>query len=439
MSKPPRWKNNVKKSLESVSLTYEKLYNNTKKSVEEDLTDSGRSIGDYPLKRPERDFKKALIQLLDDGKIRISGYDTSIHKHTKGPNKGEPLPVKDIAAFKIEGLKFKLVKNDEIYIHFLLKKVDTSDSEEHKNELETIFHRKFKEYIEEENDFYNSLIPRVKSYPAGDVYENKKENLFKKGQNLYNLHKDKLKDLVDPKAKPGNEWMSLSHPVFKDDATSESISVQLGIFEDLYRIRKILTDLPSKFKSSELTPESKIWMIPDITQGEAMKITINKYSKRFGHRDAILDVTDEFIKKKSEKYFAKKLAIIDVEGVLTRESYIDKHWNYTPELPESSISELFNTIMFFINTHENYEVLKKDFSLALSDREGSRDWFELFVNKVMSEDLYFRFQKGLGIKSSREPNQDTIERLTVAIENLNRRGDSRNLGFGVVGDNPFAH
>lgn len=130
---------------------------------------------------------------------------------------------------------------------------------------------------------------------------------------------------------------------------------------------------------------------------EVWKVISNKYSIRTGFQGPILDVSDEIIGDKTREEFRVKMRLVDVKGELTKESYIKK-WKFIPELSEDRLFGMFNDILFYVNTHENHEVLENHLSFALSDRKGSLNYFELFVKITLSEPFYLRFQKDLGIK-----------------------------------------
>jgi hypothetical protein len=386
MSTKEEYKIKILKNLNGQSLNLKKLT----KLVNKDLSKLKLEIRD-------KQFKEALMDLLIHEKIRLVGYDFSVYDIEEKNKDGTPRIQSEI---KLEGIKLRRVITDDIHIHSLLKQLnDNKQFKKAKDELETIFNRKYGEYIKQENEFYNSLIPRVKCSPAKEIYEKNKQYLQSIAQEIYENNKEKLKDMLHSNAKQGQEWRYIMPPRLKKDETLESVVGPhiKGVLSYINNLRMELYDIYSEFKVNDLSDESKVWYMPNITMDEVWKVISNKYSIRTGFQGPILDVSDEIIGDKTREEFRVKMRLVDVKGELTKESYIKK-WKFIPELSEDRLFGMFNDILFYVNTHENHEVLENHLSFALSDRKGSLNYFELFVKITLSEPFYLRFQKDLGIK-----------------------------------------
>jgi hypothetical protein len=342
-------------------------------------------------------FKESVMELVRAREIRVIGYDFSVHEVKL--QEGEKTR-RIQSNFKFEGIIFRKVIREESHIYSLLNQLDDNKKfEEAKIELEYIFKDKFEEYQKQEESFYKSLLPRVQCSSAKEIYENHKKHLENIMQGLYEDDKELLKNNLHPNAKLGEEWRHIIPMIQRKGKTlkSNDIPAVKNVIKTINNFKMELDDLRREFKVNELSDKSKVWTIPDITMNEAWKIVINKYSKRRGFSDPILDMYDEIIIEKRNKIIGTQLRVVDIKGELTAESYI-KIWDYSLELSEEDQYEAFNRILFYVNTHENYEVLKNHLSFALSDRENSLDYFELFLNLALNQPRYLKFQKDLGIK-----------------------------------------
>lgn len=358
MAKKNKYKEPIKKILFKESLNFKELNYAVRKE-----------LGMKNIKFTNKNYLETLINLLKDDEIRIAGYDYAVHD------------VKDerIQSFEREGIIFSLVKKEESDIYLLLNQLENLDYKEvnAKEELKACFERKYAQYERKELNLYNSLLSRVKSYSAIKEYNKEVKYVNENAQAEYEAKKFQLDGNIHPKTKVGEEWKC---------------------FPEFGEHRKKLLRVMNYFHSSELTENSKVWRIQDLTRDEAWKITIQKYSRnRNIYQSTIWEMKENTLKDLGYEMWKTKMEWVDVEGDGDGESYLNR-FQFLPERSLEDIFELFNMILFFINTHENYKSLKHHFAFALSDEIGSMYWFEHFLNYVIVEPFHLKFQKELGVK-----------------------------------------
>jgi hypothetical protein len=366
MSKTQIFSPIIKNILYKKSHNLKELINESKKELKDNKRFNNKKFN-------KNGFYEALTKLLKENKIVLSGYDFNIHNTADNR----------IQSLKKEGIIFEWNKTDHADIYSLLNQMeslDISKSEESKNRLKNCFKRKFREFEKKEEEFFNSLSLRVKFFSAKNEYEKDLKYLNKIAQAKYESNKKEWEKHVHPQSKPGEEWKGIP---------------------ELKKFLKDLLKLRSKYKSSEITKKSKLWVIPDLTIDEARKILIKKYSKKsyfYNENELLWNMKEKDYNSYLEELALDKLFYIDLDGNLNPDKYL-KIFYSTQKKSDKEIGELFNIILFYINTHENYKSLKHYFSLALSDENGSMDWFELFLNYVQNIRFYLKLQQELGIKN----------------------------------------
>jgi hypothetical protein len=344
----------------------------------------------------DKTFIENVIGLIKTKDLQVIGFDSSTLPEGKRHQTQKEL----INGLILRGGKSTITPLD---VQMDIAELDNSDIIHYKEKEEKIkirFKDKYDEYLKQKEDFYNSLIPRVTYTSAKTEYEKHIQQINEDAQRLYEANKYQLQDMVHSKAKPGKEWRGIIPSIKKNGE-----KLQIEVDEPVTRIIRTLKEYHREWvrtgmllRSSALTKKSKIWEVPDLTEEEALKIAFNKYSNLQGVRfeEPILDSNDEKLLSHAKNLWDRKLEFFDGKGTFTPESYI-KALNFTPKLSEDQLSTLFNQTFFYINTHENSKKLKKYLSVALSDEEGSLDWFELLILKVMSENFYINLEKMLKI------------------------------------------
>lgn len=304
---------------------------------------------------PNKSFQEALMNLLQENSISITGYDFTVHA------------VKDnrYQSFKKEGIVFEWVKTEQTYIYALLNQLESintnildESSLNHsklKNKLFQIFNKKYREYEKQEYYFYEEIKNLVTCETSKD-----------------NLNRDKI--LLKKK---------LSECEGDPDLSPE--------------ISELKDKIENNEKGVKKYPNLRWWIIEG-------KENIKKYNNllkakglptnnvRIIGRDDVLAFGDN-----------------DYYGSNTVEGIFEGLWNIRVEIktPEE-VKSLFNRLLFFIYNHENSNFIKQSFSWALSDEEDSMEWFELFIKVKDLTNKNLRTE--LGIKNDFERLQEMIDK-----------------------------
>lgn len=371
MKKKDLYKSKIENILKKKSHSLIEIDNKVKKH----LNDSNKRF-------TKKGFYEALMELLNDNKIAISSYDFGVHD------------IKDnrIQSFKREGIIFEWVKRSEAEIISLLNQMEDYKLKKSKNaekKLRKIFEYKYREYEKEEHKFYKSLLSKVRSLPAQKTKEEDIEYVNEMAQKQFESNKVKYNNHLSKNAKEGKEWRF----VYKD-IEERPPRVHPDFIEFNKALKRILLRFPANLHEG-----SKIWYIPDLTPEEAWKITMQRYSMNsiYGAK-TIYEMNDDTLNDLWREIGYSKAEWIDKEGNGNPEKYLKQWYFFDTKKTDDDVYEFFNIVLFFVNTHENYKSLKHHFALALSDARASNDWFELFINYVISEPFRLKFQKDLGIK-----------------------------------------
>ena len=203
MAKPNIWRDTIYEVLDNMSLNYSELF----KKVKIELKEFNKS------NRPERLFNEQLVDLLKEGRIRITGYDESVHKNKEGEQ------VKKIQAFKKEGIIFELIRTDKtepIDIILLLNQLeqinDSKGQMKARLKLLNIFEKNFRQYENEEVSLWNRLESNVFSRTIDDELDGLERTIYK----LKNSNTKKYLSYYDVLLK---ELMDRLHfyEIFKED------------------------------------------------------------------------------------------------------------------------------------------------------------------------------------------------------------------------------
>jgi hypothetical protein len=342
MAKPNIWRDKIIEILENVSLNYKNLFDKVKSEVNKALSKKGKSAS----ARPKRLFDEQLVKLIDSGNLVITGYDKSVNNVTTGR----------IQSFKNEGIIFELVRTDKLEpmdILLLLNQlgdIDNSKLGTAQIKLSKIFETRFIDYENQEIDFYEQIHAKVRSEPlAGWISE-------------YEKNLEKLKSEYD------------ADPSFSSE------------------ISKLQQDLKSHRHQLNKHPNSIIWSVDGLTTEEACKIldieTNTPKNPNFRdplHYPALANgkVVKGFTPKEVERIMELRRPWLDENGNCTPEQFLEEKGLFKlEEKTQEEIQTLFGKMCFFISGHDNYNLMKQGFSLALSDEENSLELFVGFLKNI---------------------------------------------------------
>ena len=327
----------IENNLKNSSLNFLELIN----KVKLDLTNENKKF-------TSKKFSEALMSLLKENEIVISGYDFNVHNVKDGR----------IQSFKKEGVKFELVKTEQTEIFAMLKEIETSDNSlKARRRLQESFIRKFKQYESKKYEYWDTLESKIETAPLKDYIKVLEEDLEKQRIMIKDIKKNKIK---------GKEYL------ISDTHLNDELKECKTFFEE--------------------DKNSKIWLFHGLNY-EDLEEALNIHPRRgletsksnklsYELKDCC--VMDDIIEKR----------LIEINGLLkSSELSSNKNIKATPEnflcicglekpLKRTSeeIKSMFSRILFYVNAHENSNFMKQSFSWALSDEKDSMNWFELFIN-----------------------------------------------------------
>lgn len=337
MAKPNLCKPVIEEELKKSSLNIKILKN----KVKDYFKDTNQKVSD-------KRFYEALMDLLKDRKVAIAGYDFEVHDVADGR----------FQSFK-EGVVFEWVKREQIEIFSLLTQLENpepNNATEVKKSLRNIFEKKYEEYQKQEQDFYNSIVSRAESFSLKAEITELKEEVKKEKEEYVSKYK-------------------------KSPGYSPKISSMIDALE-------YYTEIHGNHNNATM------WHINDLTTAEACKMLgINRnVLKNYYFNDPINypalvkgNVVRGYTTRETSEIMALKSSILSKDGFMTKDEFLmEKNIFKPPELSSEEIKNLFNRLLFYINTHDNYKFMKQSFSWALSDEKDSMEWFELFIKNAVT-------------------------------------------------------
>jgi len=219
------------------------------------------------------------------------------------------------------------VKTEQTQILALLNHMDKSDPNNVKKDKEKVFAsftNKFRQFRKQELVLYNKICSKVVSVS------------LKEWIKLVEDEMDKL----------------MLNPSYYDP---DNINYMMSVEEDMRNYRARLNNKPN----------AEIWYLKGLSQDELDEI------KKFN------DKPYRWVWDDKEVYFP-----LYYPNSTTVTKYLDQLNAFKPEKSKEEVRRIFNRILFFVNTHENYNFMKQNFALALSDEEESTEFFELFINNT---------------------------------------------------------
>lgn len=333
----------------------------------------------------KKSIESALIKLLENGTIEIVNYDSDFDKRNQ---KSKQVITSDPIIFD---LTKRLNGSD---VSRMLNQLENLELDEkiYKNarkRLRTIFIKKYREYEKNNFKFYNSLLPRVKFISAKEDYVKQMENLNNLANRLYEPNKDLyepyLMKSASKKIPRGEEWKIVMDPGSNKPKVHPDFK---NYHEERKEIQRFYYGINEK---------SRLWEISNLTSNEAWELIQYKYHQKKPVHDPILEINEDILVDAHRKLEISSGAWIDRDGNGSPETYLNQFNIIAGKMSEEDLVELFNMVLFFVSTHENYKVLKHHLAFALSDEKDSLKWFERFILFAYTEEFTLKFQKDLGI------------------------------------------
>ncbi|MDY9924399.1 hypothetical protein [Methanobacterium sp.] len=320
----------IKKELKNSSYNLETLYKKVK--------------GIKKFNSRDTPFYSALMELILENKVFVNGYDFDVHN------------VKDdrIQSFKKNGVKLEWIKTEQTDVLLLLNLLESSDPnkvKEAKKKLIEYFNRKIEQFEKQEIEFWEMMKSNVLSMPLKDAIKDLN----------YELESLETKN-------PENKLVTHQ----KNDLIKRK-----AYFQKYYDKNKNLN----------------VWYFDKLTKQDlhkSLNIELSKNNpkpRELGNNSIILGRTLE--ERPYTTYEAARMIERSSFPVIANrenwgsEDFLKEKNIYKPKKMSSEEKRThFNKLLFFVNTHENYNFMKNSFALALSDEEDSSDWFDLFIKKI---------------------------------------------------------
>ncbi len=165
------------------------------------------------------------------------------------------------------------------------------------------------------------------------------------------------------KSKPLKEWIQETEEKLK---VLKSLTTQQKTIDDHIDIFSLQDKIRIHSKQLLKYPDALIWEFKDITPMEQEKINILNEKFRL-HKGNINDLKD--------------LELI-LNNQYTKERFLEENLCGPEKKHDDEIMKIFNSLLFYVNSHENYKFMQQNFALALSEEEESMEFFELFIYKT---------------------------------------------------------
>lgn len=344
MSKKGKYKFKIEKTLIKSSLSLNKLY--------KEVTCIEKFNG------KDNSFYEALMSLLKNNKIAIVGYDWSAH-NVKGDAKEAR-----IQAFKKEGVKFELIKKEQLDILIMLNHLENQsveEAKENKIKLEKCFNKKFNQYQDQKQPYW--------------------ENLKSKSNSML------LKEYITKLEKELSEYID-----FKE------------LSNNSLKFQKLTRDLDTYRAWIKEYPNATVWWLEYLSEEEMethlefIKLNINQGIKIPRQSDGKPVLSMPLIEAGDDIINFRNTPLIDKDSEWDLNTFLEKKGFLKPEIKEDERKSLFNKMLFFVNSHENYKFMRQCFSWALSDEEDSLEWFKILLNNLNSS--YRNLQQTLSINKN---------------------------------------
>jgi len=317
----------------------------------------------------EHSFNEALMELLEENKVAITGYDFANHITKDGRKQ----------SLKPDWVELEWIISERTHIVIMLNLMENSDLEQakkDKDKIKDIFKKKFNQYLKQDIDFYDKICEKVISLPLSEGIE-KAENYLNKIVNHQQSHQDPFIQ---------NCSVFLGH--FKKEYSPHNSNHALKVL-----IESLKNEIKVHKEQFNKCPNSILWQLKGLTIDEYNKIyEINGQDTRREKRIIIGPGAGNFPLYDSDNFYDPEHPELYLKDLNVEEPI---------EKSNDEIIRIFNRLLFFVNTHENYKFMKQSFALAMSDEQDSSEFFELFVN--YDTPSIKKLKKELGIKNDNNP------------------------------------
>jgi hypothetical protein len=359
------WEPKVEKELKKKSQTFKKL------SISISATGHSRKYN--------KNYIEAVMNLLDQNKIVITGYQSQKSKNSKRSQ-----------SFNPDGLILDVLKKDQWDILSLFNELESTDLKKVKNaltELQNLFRMKFEEFEKKEINYWNKLVDRVESKTIDKLIEHLESEIEKERMGYENWKKVNPNQIENP-----------------DE------------FKTLKKLEKKLERYKKIFNKKR---DVKVWYIKDLTKEEIIRQlemqNIKSDVKRIYYPHELENIT----KLLNEQLYNKNF---NTQEKLASEKFLENAGFKEPKKLEIyEINKRLRDVLFYIS-NENNKFLKNSFSIALSDEKDALEWFEHFINMSYISLSKQRLVEEINNKKPtyEDPHANTIHELSKKLENMGK-------------------
>jgi len=323
-----------------------------------------------------KNYLEVVINLLKDYKLFIDGYDHTVLSDKRHQSQWE----------LIKGLVLGYLKqNTPLDITNWLNHLESSKIEDYKygmKKLEKVFTKKFNQVKDLELFHWNNLKAKSKSTPLKKYIKDLEKKISK-----------------FPDKEEGKEKFDKNRNYMRMIQNLETYKIWVEEYPDAY-----------------------IWELENVSD-EEVKAQL-EITKRKQFQDQIKYPSQ--IKGRVANHLTSPLSydilvhketpLIDEKHIWNSEIFLEKKGFLKPKsISPDEIKSIFNKMLFFANSHENYKFMKQCLSWALSDEEDSIEWFKILLDVLNPS--YEKLQqdvKEMGI----DPEQEYMKEIHEMVKNL---------------------
>lgn len=350
-------------------------------------------LGEVQNGKRNTQFKEAIMELLKDGEIILSGYDFDVH-NVKEMRKNTETP-RIQADIKIDGIKLELIRTEQTYVISLLNQLEGVNKKKVMgayDSLKELFRKKTKQLEDLYFVIWEKEISKVDYWVLSKKIKELKEVIEE--QELYlKITKDISPTMYSPDSiiyLPSKKLKTakgkLPETVYYNKPI-KPIELIISILE--FSIDLNVAWLLKWEGTVKKHQNAKLWFILDDDGNPSSIKDEDVFLDKNGSISNPEIALNLILDKKNPK---KKLP--NPENLLE----MIKPESYTPvRRSKEEIDYVLRQILFYINLQDHSKFLKTFFSLALSDDQESLNWFEYFfknipliipsLEKKLSEDL----------------------------------------------------
>ncbi|EKF86602.1 hypothetical protein [Methanobacterium formicicum] len=259
----------------------------------------------------------------------------------------EAINAKRLQSMNIKNVIFSIVKTESLDIFNLIKQLDTENYNKAHKELKYLFKKKIKEFEAKNQNKWDSLVNQIV---------------------VRDLRDEELLQLE-------GETEALAFRIAQSELYNEQEQEIYGILEKTDQYQEKMPEIREKYKNTSAY---------FIKNPKTQKKDIPHYIKDIINTVVVLDPSDNPIrlidedKEYEDVYYVKKVSL---DGKIDKEMYLESLGYVKPKnMDDRKIDNLFEDILFYINSQEPKNPAMHKLARALSNQDQSMVFLEEIIS-----------------------------------------------------------